>query len=768
MKHSQARGLKGLAMISASLFALMSGQAAAAAEDSPQEVIVTAQKRSERLQEVPLSVAVVSADTLSRQHISQVEDLQMVAPSVSFTTSTSTRGQGLSIRGIGTLSFSDGVEPSVSTVVDGVVLGRQAMSVFDLIDVDRVEILRGPQGTLFGKNASAGVLSIVTQKPSKHFGGAYSASYGEMGETKLQGSVTGPVLDKLSARFTAYSNTSDGYVKNPSTGADFNGKNQQGARAKFLFMPNDSLDIQAIVDYGKVSEDCCAPTIRSVTANNTYFGHPYSYYVGGTPSADNEITAATAPTHLEQDSWGASIEANQALNGFTLTSITAYRQFHVKDNNDPDLTALNLLDLNNADQHQSQISQELRIASPEGQRLEYVAGAFYLFQGLKTQTQSAGTFGAVPAPLFLGSQVNRGVHTANSALFGQATFHATDRLSLIGGLRYTSEDINAYFRRVPLKGALAAAPASVAGGLLLAEGLGSTESKLSYRFGLQYQVNPDLMTYATYSRGFKGAALNMLNFLTAAQVSSGAYLVKPEIPTNYEVGFRAAFMDRRLQLNGTAFRETFKGFQATAYDAISGSNTLTSAGELRSQGFELEALATPVRNLNLQANIAYTDATFTDFPNGPCYPGQRATAGSNCVAVGSTYVQNLHGATLNNAPKWAFNVGGNYSHPTGWNNWDGFIGVHYAYRGDVNFSISQDPNTVQSAYGVVNADTGLQTTDGKVRVSLFAKNLLDEHYAALIYASSFQAGNVTTPAGYSQFFSLAARRIVGVSLSGKF
>lgn len=763
-------GVSSLALVSA--LAAHAQDAAgqdAANQTGVQEVVITAQKRAERLQDVPVSVAVVSAARLEQTHITNLQDLPLLSPSLTFNDSNSSRGQGLSIRGVGTLSFSDGVEPSVSTVVDGVVLGRQAMSTFDLIDVDHVEVLRGPQGTLFGKNSSAGLINIVTQAPSHRFGGAWSASYGDLGETKLQGTVTGPLVEgKLAARLTAYYDSNDGYVHDITTGADLNERKQYGVRAKLLWTPTENTDVLAIADYAKNTGNCCAPTIRSVTANNTYFGHPYSYYVGVTPGPDNESTSAGANSVSNQSGAGASVQVDQRLHGFTLTSISAYRQYHVYDNIDSDLTSVNLLDLNNADQRQDQFSQELRLTSPKGQRLEYVAGLYYFYQGLKTQTQSAGTLGAVAAPAFLGSQVNRNIHLNNTAAFGQATFHVTDKLSVIGGVRYTVEDQHAYFIRTVMPGAIAATPISVAGPPLTAQNLNSYEKKASDHFAIQYEFTPDLMAYASYSRGFKGAALNLLNFLSATQVSTGAYLVPPEIPTDYEAGIRSSFFQRRLQVNATVFNETFKGFQATAYDAISASNTLVSAGELRSRGFELETLAAPVRGLNLSANLAYTDAEFTDFPNAPCYPGQLLAAGSGCHALGATYVQDLKGKPLNNAPKWALTLGASYTRPLNWQGLEGFVDANYSWRSKVNFSLSQDPNTVQDAYGVLSLNVGVQTPGQKLRLAVFARNLTDEHYASFIYASSFQAGSASVPAGYSQFFPEAARRIVGVSLSGKF
>jgi len=754
----------------------MAAAAAAQAQQTPtdgastvQEVLVTAQKRTEKLQDVPVSVAVVSATRLAAQNITSMQDLTLVSPSVSFNDSNNARGQGMSIRGVGTLSFSDGVEPSVSTVIDGVVLGRQTASMFDLIDIDHIEILRGPQGTLFGKNSSAGVINIVTQRPSDKFGGAYSFSYGELGETKAQATVTGPVIaGKLDASFTGYYDANNGYVHDVTTGTNLNDQQQYGVRGKLLFTPNDSLDVTAIADYAMTTGNCCAPTLRSVTASSTYFGHPYAYYVGVTPGPDNEQTSADLNSVNQQSTAGVSLEADQRIGGFTLTSISAYRQYAEYDNIDSDLIPLDLLDLNNANQKQRQASEELRIASPVGQPIEFVAGLFYFYQDLKTTTQTAGNLGAVPPPEYLGSQVNRGITTNNEAAFGQATWHVTHQLSLIGGLRYTIDDQQAFFDRFKLPGALTTMPLSVAGPALTANDLSSNEQKSTVHAAIQYEFSPDLMVYASYSRGFKGAALNLLNFLSAAQVASGGYLVAPEIPTDYEVGFHATLLERRLQVNGTLFDETFKNFQATAYDATANATTLVNAGELRSRGAELETLATPMRGLNLSANLAYTDAAFTNFPDAPCYPGQTTAAGSRCHAFGGSYVQSLAGEPLNNAPRWSLTLGASYTHALPWHDLTGYADVNYAYRSAVNYSLDEDPNTIQRGYGLVSLNTGVQFPAHRIRIGLFARNLFDTRFASYIYPSSFQAGNVTTKAGYSQFIPEDAHRVVGVALSGKF
>ncbi len=760
-------GLLAGAGIASLAFAGSAG-AQAATETAVGEVVVTAQKRTESLQDVPLSIDVLGAERLQQARVSSVEELPLIAPSLSFTNSSNTRGQGLSVRGVGTINFSDGVEPSVSTVVDGVVLGRQAMSVFELIDIDRVEVLRGPQGTLFGKNASAGVLNIVTARPSNTFGGVASLSYATLDERKLRGSVTGPLIDGvLAGRLTGYVVKRDGLLRNVFTGKDINDRDQWGVRGKLLYTPREGVDVLVIADYAKIDQECCAFSPVSINPAIRHFGElRTALTLPVVPGLNNREVNLDGDFFLKQKSYGGSVETNIDIGDHVLTSITGYRAFNLFDNNDPDGLPINLLNLNNAKQDQNQFTQEVRLASPAGGRLEYVLGAFYFDQSVKTTTEVAGTFGAVPAPAVVGSFVNRAIKTRNAAVFGQATLNLTDQFALILGARYTHEKLDGRFQRINLPGA--AGPAPTNGPPVNMPDIGSKDDAISYRVGAQYDVTGDVMAFATYSRGYKGAAINLLNNLSAGLVASGRHIVPPEIPTSLEAGVRTAWLDRRLTVNLTAFHTTFENFQATAFDAALNATTLVSAGELRSRGFELEVAASPVRDLNLFGNVAYTDAAFTDFPGGPCYANQANAATGGCTRVGTAFVQDLKGASLNNAPLWAVSLGGNYSRPLGIGAWEGFIGGNYVYRSRVNFNLSQDPNTTQEGYGLVNGSLGVQTPGDGVRLSLFVKNLFDKKFANLILASPFDGGGATTPAGYSQIVSETSRRIVGAAIDVRF
>jgi len=766
---STARQRALLAGVAAAL-ALGSASAAAAQTAGPDadttlgELVVTAQKRSERLQDVPVSVNVVSAETLADSHISGLQQLQQLSPSLTFTPSANTRGQGLSVRGLGTLNFSDGVEPTVSVVLDGVVIGRSAGSFFDFNDVERIEVLRGPQGMLFGKNAAAGVINIVTARPNlTETEGDVSLSYATFNEVRAKGSVSVPIKSgELAARISGFYNQSDGIITNVFDGKKYNGLNSYGVRGKILWSPDDSFDLYATVDYTRSDQDCCVSTVRSILPTTRYLGPTgptrASLFAGVDLGPYSREANFDGRAFNDQSTWGGSVEMTKDFGAFSLTSITAYRAFEVEDNNDADGGPLALLNINSAHQEQDQFTQELRISSPTGQRLEYVAGLFYFDQDVTTTTGVKGNFGqAVPAGAYFENFIDRAISTRNYAAFGQATFNVTDQFRLIGGLRYTNEELKARFRRTIPTGAIGAVP-GLGGPALNAPNLQAKDDDVSYKAGAQYKVDDDVMVYGTYSRGYKGQAINLLNNLSAATVASGQYVLRPETVQNYEVGVRSTLFDRRVTLNLTVFQTEIRNFQAQTFDAATTSFALSNAGKLRSRGAELETQYSPIRALQFSGNLAYADTRVEDF-SPACYPGQTAALG----CVGGR--QNVTGSALTNAPMWSYSLGARYSRELESLPFDLSADLSYSYRSSVFFTF-RDPNTVQPGYGLLNLNLGLQSKDRRYEVTAFARNLLDEQFVSGI-GTGFLDNNATG-AGYTQSLTQDAFRRVGVEVRAHF
>ncbi|HWU03022.1 MAG TPA: TonB-dependent receptor, partial [Novosphingobium sp.] len=662
---------------------------------------------------------------------------------------------------IGTLNFSDGVEPSVSTVIDGVVIGRSAASFFDFSDISRVEVLRGPQGTLFGKNASAGAINLVTEKPSLTKNSLDGTiSYGSYNDFRLKGSGSLVLVpDRLALRLTGFRSTADGVITNLYNGQNLNNINTWGLRGKLLWEPGADTSLYLIADYSKNDRNCCVSTIRSVLPTTTYYtGQTRAQLVAGQPlGPNNTYVNMDGATFGNQKAGGVSLEANTKLLGQTLTSITAWREFDDYDNNDTDGVQVNVYNINNARQHQKQFTQELRLTSPARQRLEYVLGLYYFWQDLRTTTQIQGTGNQVlGAGQYIGNQIDRDITNNNGAAFGQLTFHATDRLSLIGGFRVTTESADADFARIVLPGATG--PATGLGGpAYTAPRLHFAHTDFSYRGGAEYKISPDVMAYVTYTRGYKGPAINLLNNLSASVVNAGQAVLKPEIARNLEGGLRTQWFDRKLTLNITGFHETFTNFQAQTFNSILGTFTLANAGKLTTNGAEIEIVGRAAPGLNLSANIAYT-ATRIDGFIVSCYPGQGAAQG--CVNA----QQNVSGQSLANAPKWAFTLGADYTHGVG-ESLRAKASLGYTYRSSVFFGYS-DPNTVQGAYGLLNGSVGIETKDRRYRLTVWARNITDQHFATSIGTGYLDTSG--TGAGYTQLLTTDAFRTVGVEGAFRF
>jgi iron complex outermembrane receptor protein len=449
---------------------------------------------------------------------------------------------------------------------------------------------------------------------------------------------------------------------------------------------------------------------------------------------------------------------NAQLADLTLTSISAYRKFHVNDNNDTDLVPINIVNINSADQNQQQFTQELRLTSPATDRLSYVVGFFYFNQTVGTVTHLRGTGNLVLAPgAYAANDINRSITSKSESGFGQAQLRLTDRLRLIGGLRYTNDDYNAWFFRTVPTGAVGAFPI-LGGPAFNAPSLTANDNNVSYRGGLQFDFAPDVMGYATYTTGYKGSALNMLNNLSQALVSSGAYKLRPEKASNAEVGLRSAFFDRKLSLNVTGYYEEVRDFQAQTFDNVLNTFALENAGKLRADGAELETVFAPNRQLSFSGNVAYTRTRIEGLIIG-CYPGQSAAQG----CTGGR--QDVTGSALANSPLWAFSLTGNYTKPLGSLPANLFADATYSYRSSVFFNY-RDPNTVQPGYGVVNVALGIEHPDRRYRVSVFARNLFNKHYATVIATGFLDTS--ATGAGYTQLLTNDAWRTVGVELSTEF
>ncbi|MEZ5572153.1 MAG: TonB-dependent receptor [Halioglobus sp.] len=709
-----------------------------------EEVIVTAQKRSESLQDVAISIAVVSGAELAALNKTQITDLSRLVPGFTFAEGTSDAGRNILIRGIGTSSFSRSVDLSVGTVVDNVASGSLSGSILDFSDVERVEVLRGPQGMLFGKNSSAGLLNITTQNPTPDFTTGFRTAYGSENLLNLYGYVSGPIVeDELLGRISMYSNTSDGIIDNRYPGGeDMNDRDEWGGRAKLRWLISEDFDAQLNYTHIDRNHKCCVATLRQVAPGSV------AEREGGPVGPKNDKIVDNDSSYGETKVDIYSLELNYSLGDFLITSISAYTKEDVYGAARSDLYTRTALPLNDSFEKYDQYTQELRITSPSEGTVTYVAGLYYFYKEInRTFTRYIDLYGIdfAPAPDSGALSVVNDTHTDNEsfAAFGQATWHVTPHNRLSLGARYNFDQLSHQQTVAPLPDTLPEAPP----GTIDAH---DNDQAGSWRIIAEHDIADDAMVYASYAKGYKGPGSNSL----PSGPTSGDVFVDPEIPSSYEVGIKSQWFDNRLRVNGAAYYSTFKDFQASAQvaDAFPPLFFLTNAGELETQGVELEVNAQLADNLEVQGSLAYTDAIFSDWDDAPCYAGQ--TVNQGCVDG----VQDLSGADMPFSPDWSVFLATTYYVPVPSMPFDGFASLNFFWRDEVQFDTANNPLLTGDPYNTFDLYTGIAARDGHYRLQFYVQNLFDQFYPSAI------GGQEVVGVQAAQILEYTYKRRFGVSL----
>lgn len=792
-----------LLAVASPAFAQNSNNATSASTDAgARDIVVTAQRRAERLIDVPVSVAVTSGEDLERLNLNSAADLQLVTPGLSLGDSNTPRGAGFRVRGVGTTVFADGIEQSVGTVVDGVPLARAGQGLADLADIERIEVLRGPQGLLFGRNASAGLINIVTRRPTEELSVIANGSYGTDNEIRVGGSVAGPIGgDRVLARLTGYLSKRDGTIRNITTGKLYNNRNEYGTRGQLVLKPSETLEIILRGDYSKRDNDANIWSVRQF-ATRTTDPRPavalLSTLVGPVETGPNARQVNNGGQIVNSvESYGGSGELNLSFGDYTLTSLTAYRKWRQADNNDADISPFNVLDRNFGGNDVRQFSQELRLTSPSNRPVEFVAGLFYFNTSNEGRFSQVGRFtigfaraaaagtsitlapGVVlpPTQLF-GRDVATKIDVTDLAAFGQATVKLADSFKLIGGARLTRTKVALDYARVGTPGANAFN--FVLGGAFapLEFTNQTTDTNLSWRVGAQYDIGRDANVYASVARGYKGPGFNnLLDIVVPVGTTPQAFTaVAPEIPTAYEVGFKGNLLGRTLTVSAALFLTDFKNFQAQIVEfapgASIGSFAIRNAGQLRTKGFELEIDARPAPGLTFGFGVAYTDAKFRRFTGASCprLGALVSTVGAPCgpaVAGGANRTSfDASGLRAPNAPEWSGNVDARYEFGLGGGATKAFVQANYYFRSDTIFGLypSNIANpTEQDGYGLLNTSLGLVLADGRATLSVFARNLLNTNFVSGIADLPFDGAG-----GLLQFVTPEARRTVGIATNLRF
>ncbi len=768
------------------------------------EIVVTAMQRELSLQDVPIAVSAYSDTQLKYAGVQDIRELMAIAPSLFLSSSGSeAAGSVARIRGIGTTGDNAGLESAVGVFIDGVYRNRNNVGLTELGEVERIEVLRGPQGTLFGRNTSAGLINVITKGPDYEPSGYAEVGYGNYGNIRAAAGISGGLVeDFLAARVDVVFSERDGFLENVVSGQDYNNRDRVLVRGQLLLEPVDFVSVRMIADYSDRQEQCCAavtivpgPTQALIEAlGGTLLGDPF-----------NRKAAVDADLGYQQDveEWGLSAEINWDVEFGTMTSITAYRDWQVARSQDIDFTNVDILflDQNGFVQSFETFTQELRAQGEVG-KVDWLVGFFYsnedlslrnpirtgadfesYINGLVSGNPFSGFYsqftGLAPGNVFLdgeGVALDDFLQQSESwAAFTHNTVNFTDNFGFTAGLRYTEEakDLDAtllsnnractlpFTANVQGAADLGLVPAASVPNIIglaclpffnpFQDGVYAGSRKKTEWSGtgkLAYTFSGNDLIYASYARGYKGGGYNLdraglANPLLGGVPSTADLEFGPELVDSFEVGGKFSLFDQRAIFNAALFYMDFKDFQLNTFNGIN--FVVNNLEKVKSRGVELEVAALLTAGLTVQAGLTYADTKYGNNISSASLTGRQLTNAPEWTVTGATtYERDLTGSLL------------------------GFLHLNVRYMSSYNTGSDLDIEKVQDGFAVVNGRTGIGNIDGSWRLELWAKNFLDKDYIQIAFDAPLQ-GQGTGP-GSTQTFNafLAEPRTFGVTLRRQF
>ena len=742
-----------------------------------QSVVVTARRMEEVAQEVPIPVSVVRGDLVADAGAFNVNRLKEMLPTVQFY-STNPRNSSINIRGLGAPFglTNDGIEQGVGLYIDGVFFARPASASLDFLDVEQVEVLRGPQGTLFGKNTTAGAINVTTRKPSFTPGSEVELNYGNLGFVQAKASVTGPLFGKFAGRLSFSGTQRDGTVLNVRTGDDVNDLNNLGVRGQVLFAPSDRIAITWAADHTRQRVEGTtqvvagvAPTLRA--ANRQY--QQIAADLGYTPPSFNafdRVTDIDTPVRSYQDLGGASMNVDWKVGPGRLTSTTAWRFWDWNPSNDRDFIGLPVTTISSGTSKQHQWTQEVRYAGDISPRVNFVTGAYYFHQEVDSNPVIKQEQGSAAARFLLAPSANAGTPglldgygfsqylkytNVSAALFGQVEWTLTDRLRLLPGLRfnYDQKDVD-FDQRIygglqTTNAALIALQRSILAPQTYTANVDDTN--LSGQITAAYKVASTVNTYATYATSFKSVGLNLNGVPTDAadRPVLTAATVRPEDVRHLEVGVKTEFI-RGVTANVTVYDTEIKDFQAQVVNAGVGvlHGYLANARKVRVRGAEFDGSASVNAHLSFYVNAALTDGKYVSFPDAP--PPLEETGGPQ--------VKDISGSLLPGISKRAVSIGSEYAAGGTFLGRTGqyFTAFDTSYRSSFSSSASASTYLVVDGYSLVNARVGFRAADGWT-LSVWSRNVLNKDYFDLLSVAPGNTGLYVGQPGDPRTFGVTMR-----------
>jgi len=746
------------------------------------EVSVTARRRVERSQNVPISISVVGGARAENAGAFNVNRLKELVPTVQLY-SSNPRNTTLNIRGLGSTFglTNDGIDPGVGFYVDGVYYARPAATTLDFIDVERIEVLRGPQGTLFGKNTTAGAFNITTRKPSFTPEAIFEASYGNYGYIQAKTSVAGPLSSKLAGRVSFSGTQRDGVLYNVANQQHVNDLNNLGARGQLLYQPTEKTNIILAADLSRQRPNGYAQVVAGVVPTQRAAYRQFENIIADLnydlPSRNpfDRIIDHDTPWQSNNDLGGVSLNIDIDLGAGTLTSTTAWRYWKWGPSNDRDFTGLPVLSLSQAPSKHQQWSQEIRYAGDFSSRLNGVFGIYAIGQDLKTNPYHTEESGAAQwrfsqnstSPLWQtpGLLDGYGIHTRSKlqsfsgAIFGQLDWTITDQLHVLPGLRLNYDEKKVDFNRQTYGGLETDDPDLIALKKAVysdqAFYVNTDNTNLSGQLTLAYKSSERLNAYATFSTNYKPVGLNLGGLPTSnGEPMLELAKVKPEYVTHYEVGLKTRPSTGSI-LNLTLYNTDIKDFQTQVQTAEVGVNRgyLANAEKVRVRGAELDGSILVNTTLSLYGSLAYTDGQYISFKNAPVPLEETG---------GASAYKDISGGELPGISKWAGSLGGEVGLPGHLIGLSGkyFLAADSYYRS--SFSSSPSPSAYLNidGYVLLNARLGFQTPQG-IAFFVWSRNLLNKDYFEQLLPAAGNAGHYAAVLGDPRTYGITLRYAFG-------
>jgi len=704
-----------------------------------EELVVTAQKRQESVQDVPISITAFSGDELSRRGLTDIQTVARFVPNFDMPSGNSLRNSSLRIRGIGSSSLNPGTESSVGVFLDGIYMPTSGQAFGELVDIESVEVLRGPQGTLYGRNTPVGALNVTTRKPTRELESLLRFTAGNFDQIAVNGYVGGGLSNNSAGRLSFWYRDRDGYQDNLSTGNDVNDYNEIGFRGKLLFTPRDNVDITLVAAFSEIEKNCCIGEQIDPTGP---LGIATPGFLAAQDAAGFAFRNFDDSDHIvdgddegedQSETLNLSAQIDWELdNGVVITSLTGYQDWETGALISADGLRNPVFELRQ-NQTNEILSQEFRIVSPTGDRFDYVAGLYYYNQettylengpwnnGLGANRvfplpPAFSAFCPPPCTIQPGDEAvsNADLETESFAAYANLTFHLSEVWDVTTGVRFSKDDKDAFIAHTNPAG-----NSFVFDNILFPEvipgNLNRDEDELTWSLNTRYHVTEDILLFATTSTGFKSGGFN------ARRVSpTGDVEFENEDSFTVEAGIKSTWFDRRLLINATLFDTTLEDFQESIIAPNGAGNITTNAGEQVVRGLEADFTYAATDNLTISGSLAYLDAEYTDFDNAQCGVGRMPdNPNGSC---------NNAGETPGFSPEYQWTLGAQ---------WTQSYGTDYELRLRADYSWTDEQNLTRGtldipanidSVGLLNLQAVIAKESGSWELKAFVNNATDESY----------------------------------------